>query len=169
VQRAAKSRTTPLDRDEEAAWRALAHAVLVIPRVLDADLLAGCGLSLAEYTVLVHLSEAPQQSMRMNDLAAESTLTASGVTRLIERMERQGLVERHRVAGDGRGMTAKLTELGLERLKDAYPHALACVRTHVIDHLDGLDLAAFATAVATFDAGHTDLCPRPAGRRPAAF
>jgi DNA-binding MarR family transcriptional regulator len=121
MERAAKARTTPLDRDEEAAWRAIARAVLVVPRTLDADLLAGCGLSLAEYIVLVNLSEAPGNSMRMHELAVESTLSPSGVTRLIERMERQGLVEREQAAADARGMTATLTGAGLGRLRDAYP------------------------------------------------
>jgi hypothetical protein len=56
-----------------------------VPKALDADLLASCGLSLAEDTVLVHLSEAPGRSMRMNELAAESILTASGLTWVVER------------------------------------------------------------------------------------
>ena len=103
MERAPKARTTPLDRDEEAAWRAIARAVLVVPRTLDADLLAGCGLSLAEYIVLVNLSEAPGNSMRMHELAVESTLSPSGVTRLIERMERQGLVEREQAAAGEAG------------------------------------------------------------------
>ena len=64
--------------------------MLVVPKTLDADLLAGCGLSLAEYIVLVNLSETPGGPMRMNELAAQATLSASGVTRLVERMERQG-------------------------------------------------------------------------------
>ena len=49
MERAAKARTAPLDRDEEAAWRAIARAVLVVPRTLDADLLAGCALSAAAW------------------------------------------------------------------------------------------------------------------------
>jgi DNA-binding MarR family transcriptional regulator len=69
----------------------------------------------------VLLSEAPGKSMRMHELAVESTLSASGVTRLIERMERQGLVEREQAAKDGGGMTETLTEAGRERLRDAYP------------------------------------------------
>jgi DNA-binding MarR family transcriptional regulator len=162
------ARTIPLDRDEEAAWRAIARAVLVVPKTLDADLLAGCGLSLAEYIVLVNLSEAPGGPMRMNELAAQSTLSASGVTRLVERMERQGLVVREQAAGDGRGMTATLTEEGLERLHEAYPHALASVRTNVIDHLDGLDLATFAKAVGSFATAGPELYPRRRARRTAA-
>ena len=168
MERAAKARTIPLDRDEEAAWRAIARAVLVVPRTLDADLLAGCGLSLAEYIVLVNLSEAPGNSMRMYELAVESTLSPSGVTRLIERMERQGLVEREQAAADARGMTATLTGAGLERLRDAYPHALASVRTNVIDHLDGLDLTAFAEAVGKFATAETGCYPRRLARRQPA-
>jgi DNA-binding MarR family transcriptional regulator len=160
------ARTAPLDADEQAAWRAVVRAVLAVPKTLDADLLASCSLSLAEYTVLVHLSEAPGGSMRMNELAAESILTASGVTRVVERMERQGLVVREQAAGDGRGMTATPTEAGLERLREAYPYHLASVRTNVIDHLDGLDLAAFARAVGSFATAGAEPYPRRLARRP---
>jgi DNA-binding MarR family transcriptional regulator len=163
------ARTTPLDRDEQAAWRAIVRAVLVLPKRLDADLLASCGLSLAEYTVLMHLSEASGGSMRMNELATESILSASGVTRLVERMERQGLIMREQAAGDGRGMTATLTEAGLGRLHEAYPHHLASVRTNAIDHLDGLDLIAFAKAVGSFATAEPEQYPRRGGRRAPAL
>jgi DNA-binding MarR family transcriptional regulator len=102
-------------------------------------------------------------------LAAESTLSASGVTRLVERMERQGLVVREQAAGDGRGMTAALTAAGLERLHVAYPYALASVRTNVIDHLDGLDLVAFAKAVGSFATVEPELYPRRRARRSPAL
>jgi DNA-binding MarR family transcriptional regulator len=59
----------PLTPQEEAAWRALARAVLVIPRVLDAELLESQGLNLTEYNVLMNLSEAPNHSLRMSELA----------------------------------------------------------------------------------------------------
>jgi len=162
------ARMTPLDRDEQAAWRAIVRAVLVLPKALDADLLASCGLSLAEYTVLMHLSEAGG-SMRMNELATESILSASGVTRLVERMERQGLVVREQAAGDGRGMTATLTEAGLERLHEAYPHHLASVRANAIDHLDGLDLIAFAKAVGSFATAEPERYSHPRARRAPAL
>ena len=73
--------TLPLDPDEEAAWRALARAVIVVPRVLDADLIEGAGLNLAEYIALVELSEAPGRAMRMNELAALTDLSRSGLSR----------------------------------------------------------------------------------------
>jgi DNA-binding MarR family transcriptional regulator len=155
---------TPLDHDEETAWRALARAVLVVPKMLDADLLAGCGLSLAEYVALVNLSEAPGQTLRMSELAMESTLTPSGVTRLLDRMQRQGLVTRQASEQDGRGMTATLTQGGRTRLAEAYPFALASVRTHVINHLGGIDLAAFAAAVGNFGTAETAAGPRRSAR-----
>lgn len=169
MKRADIPRTTPLDPEEEAAWRALARAVLVVPRTLDSDLLAGCGLSLAEYIVLVNLSEAPDRSLRMRQLVIESTLTPSGVSRLIERMEREGVVIREKAADDLRGTTATLTDVGLERLREAYPYALASVRNNVMDHLDGLDLPAFTEAVGKFAAdrpAEAAFYPRRVFRRP---
>jgi DNA-binding MarR family transcriptional regulator len=157
-------RTTPLNADEEAAWRAFVRAAFAVPRVLEADLLACSGLSLVEYVVLVNLSEAPGRAMRMNELAAESVLSTSGMTRLIERMARQGLVERRSAETDARGLMAVLTDAGLRRLEQAYPHALASVRSNVIDHLTGLDLAAFTRAVGSFAADREQ--PTARSRRP---
>lgn len=162
--RAASAAPRPLDKDEEAAWRALARAVLVIPRVLEAELLESHGLNLAEYKVLMTLSETPGRSMRMSTLASAVGLSVSGLTRLVERLSRHGLVERTRCDADARGQLAHLTAAGLARLEDAYPRHLGGVRRHVMDHLAGLDLAAFAEAVggiATEDVG-------PAVRRGSA-
>jgi len=87
----------------------------------------------------------------------------------IERMERQGLVVREQAAGDGRGMTATLTEAGLERLHEAYPHHLASVRANAIDHLDGLDLIAFAKAVGSFATAEPERYSHPRARRAPAL
>jgi DNA-binding MarR family transcriptional regulator len=146
----------PLSAAEEAVWRALARAVLVIPRVLDADLLQKEGLNVSEYNVLMNLSEAPERSLRMSELANYVSITVSGLTRVVERLERQGLVERVRAASDGRGQVAVLTPDGLARLKKAWPIHLASVRRNVVDHLDGLDLDKLTealTAVASVELG----------------
>jgi len=137
----------PLSPAEEAAWRAFARAVLVIPRVLDGELLETEGLNLAEYTVLMVLSEQPDRSMRMSDLASAAAITVSGLTRLVNRLGQQGLVERVRCATDGRGQLAVLTPAGLGRLENAYRTHLAGVREHVMDHLTSLDLPTFTEAV----------------------
>ena len=156
ARRAKPAGPAPLSADEEAAWRALARAVLVIPRVLDADLLQKEGLNVTEYNVLMNLSEAPERSLRMSELANYVSITVSGLTRVVERLERQGLVERVRAASDGRGQVAVLTSDGLTRLKKAWPVHLASVRRNVVDHLEGLDLTKLAealTAVASVELG----------------
>jgi len=137
----------PLTPDEELAWRALARAVLVIPRVLDGELLQAQGLSLTEYSVLMNLSEQPGRSMRMSELANVVSISVSGLTRVVERLTRQGLVERVKADTDGRGQLAVLTPAGFARLEKAYPSHLAGVREHVMDHLADLDLAAFTQAM----------------------
>lgn len=165
--RMAKTKTEtqvkPLSASEEAAWRALGRAVLVIPRVLDNDLLEAQGLNVTEYSVLFNLSEAPNRSLRMGDLANYVSITVSGLTRVIDRLSRQGLVERVRDESDGRGQMAVLTPAGFERLEKAWPTHLASVRRHVMDHLAGLDLDAFAKAMG--EVACEDLGP-PARRAP---
>ena len=140
--------TAPLTPEEEAAWRALGRAVLVIPRVLDADMLSAHGLNMTEYQVLMNLSEAPDQALRMSELANYVSITISGMTRVIERLERQGLVDRVRAESDGRGQVAVLTPAGLARLRQAWPTHLASVRRHVMDHLQDVDLPTLADAMA---------------------
>lgn len=119
----------------------------VIPRVLDRELLATQGLNLAEYTTLMHLSEAADRSMRMGELANSISMTTGGLTRVIERLAHQGLVERVQAEGDKRGQVAVLTGVGMDRLRQAWPTHLAGVRRHVMDHLAGLDLFALADAL----------------------
>jgi len=118
--------------------------------VLDADLIEGAGLNLAEYVTLVELSQAPGRALRMSELATLTDLSRSGLSRLIERLVRQGLVSREPFADDGRGRVAQLTEAGLSRLEQAYPYALASVRRNVMKYLARLDLPAFAQAVGSF-------------------
>lgn len=140
-------RPAPLTPVEEAAWRALARTVLVIPKALDGDLLASQGLNLTEYSVLMNLSEAPDRSLRMSELANYVSISVSGLSRVIERLHRQDLVDRVRAETDGRGQVAVLTPAGLTRLEAAWPTHLAGVRRHVMDHLTGLDLVALAEAL----------------------
>jgi DNA-binding MarR family transcriptional regulator len=132
---------------EEAAWRALARSVLVIPRLLDSDMLESQGLNITEYNVLMNLSEAPKRSLRMSELANYVAITDSGLTRVLDRLSHRGLVERVRAHDDGRGQIAVLTRAGLARLKKAWPSHLASVRHHILDHLEGLDLVALADAL----------------------
>lgn len=110
-------------------------------------------LSLSEYFTLMHLSEAPGRRQRMSDLAGAGALSLSGMTRIVSRLEGQGLVHRERSCSDGRGWNAVLTDAGLERLRHAWPTHLVSVRRHLFDHLDDVDVHAFTTALQRFAAG----------------
>ncbi|MFY1687638.1 MarR family winged helix-turn-helix transcriptional regulator [Plantactinospora sp. WMMB782] len=140
----------PLNSSEEAVVRALGRAIIVVPRALDADLTREQRLSINEYAALMHLSEAPGRRMRMNELAGACDLSLSGMTRIVTRLEQQRFVERVRCPEDARGWNAVLTDAGLSRLEAAYPTHLASVRRHIVDHLDGLDLARLADALRRF-------------------
>jgi DNA-binding MarR family transcriptional regulator len=140
----------PLSSEEEAVARAFGRAILVVPRAIDADLVREQKMSLNEYAALMHLSEAPDRRMRMSELAAACDLSLSGMTRIVTRMETEGLVKRVRCAEDARGWNAFLTDAGLARLEQAYPTQLASVRRHIMDHLDGVDLAQLAHALWRF-------------------
>jgi DNA-binding MarR family transcriptional regulator len=129
----------PLTAQEEAVWRAFSRVILLAPKALEADLLATSRLNFAEYHVLAYLSEQPERTLRMSNLSTLNALSPSGMTRVVERLARQGLIERRRSADDGRGQVAVLTAEGMRRLEAAWPAHLASVRARVVDHLDALD------------------------------
>lgn len=137
----------PLTTSEEALLRALARVLVVLPRRLDADLLEAERLSLNDYLVLVHLSEAPDRRLRMSDLAALVRISLSGMTHAVDRLAREHLVDRVKCTEDGRGSFAVLTDAGFARLERAYPANLASVRRRIFDHLDGVDLASLTGAL----------------------
>jgi DNA-binding MarR family transcriptional regulator len=140
----------PLTSEEEAFLRAFVRAMITVPRAFDADLLREQGMSVSEYGVLMHLSEAPDRRLRMSDLAAASALSLSGMTRIVSRLEGQGMVRRERCATDARGWLAVLTDAGLQRLRAAWPTHLASVRRHMMDHLSDVDLPEFTAALLRF-------------------
>jgi DNA-binding MarR family transcriptional regulator len=90
---------------------------------------------------MMNLSAAPNRAMRMNELAAPSLLSLSGMTRVVTRLDNAALVRRFRCGDDARGWTAVLTDSALDRLNRSWPRHLAGVRRHVLDHLDNADLA----------------------------
>jgi DNA-binding MarR family transcriptional regulator len=140
----------PLTRDEDAFWRAFLKSLIVVPRVLFAELQEAERLDGNEYGVLVVLSEAKDRRLRMSEVASIASVSISGMTRIVDRLAKQGLVERVRAEDDTRMVIAVLTDEGLRRLKRAYPVHLAGVRRYVIDHLDGFDLGALAKAFERF-------------------
>src|SRR3954465_10592059 len=140
--RMATGKPTPLDECEMAAWHALIRSHARVVRRLEAELEAEQGLSLQAYEVLAHLSEAPDRRLRMSDLAALVVISPSGLTRLVDKLAADGLVERGRCAGDARVVYATIPPAGLQRFKTAYPIHLRGVREHLVDRLDREHLAA---------------------------
>ena len=102
-----------------ATWRAFLVAHALLTRRLDEDLRSEEDLTLGEYSALLQVAEAPGRSLRMNQLASGIFLSRSGVTRLIDRLEADGLIERSTCTSDGRGALAVLTDAGLARLRAA--------------------------------------------------
>ena len=125
------------------AWMAFLHASTRLMERLDAEL-EGHGLSLADYEILVHLSEEPAGELRMTELAARTLVSRSGLTRRLDRLVESGLVARRSCATDRRGVLAVLTPAGRKRLEEAAPTHVAGVRRHFLDQLHGQDLESLA-------------------------
>jgi DNA-binding MarR family transcriptional regulator len=135
-----------LDERELRAWRGMLRVHATLTKALDADLEAAHGLPLSSYEVLLHLEDAEGRRMRMSDLAATVILSRSGLTRLVDRLERDGLIERQSCPSDARGSFASLTPAGLRRLEAARATHLAGVRSQFLDHLTEDQLDALGAA-----------------------
>lgn len=129
------------------AWRAFIETAITLLATLDNELQAAHGLSAGDYEVLVNLSEAPEHSMRMADLAGRLHLSPSGITRRIDGLVRAGLVERQRCENDRRGSYAVLTKVGMQTMRRAAPTHVRGVREHFIDKLGEDQLEALADAL----------------------
>ena len=102
-----------------AAWGGLLRSHAALTRAMNAQLVAEHGLTLSDYDVLVHLANSPDRRMRRIDLANSVLLTASGVTRLLDRLEAEGWVCKEHCKSDARVTWAVLTESGFEKLEQA--------------------------------------------------
>ncbi len=131
----------PLTDAELRAWRGLLRTQALLVKRLDADLEADHGLPLTSYEVLLHLKEAEDHRLRMCDLAEGIMLSRSGLTRLVDRLERDGLVERVSCADDARGAFARLTDAGRVKLEAAAATHLDGIRRHFLAHVDADELA----------------------------
>jgi DNA-binding MarR family transcriptional regulator len=128
-------RATLLTRDELGAWRGLLRVHAGMTRALDAELMREHRLPLTSYEVLLFLDEAPQGRMRMSELADGVLLSRSGLTRLVDRMERDGLLRRERCEEDQRGWFAEITDEGRAVFERARRTHLAGVRERFLSHL----------------------------------
>jgi DNA-binding MarR family transcriptional regulator len=110
-----------LNEEELAAWRGMLRAHAELTKELDAQLAREHNLPLSSYEVLLYLADAPSGRMRMAELADSVLLSRSGLTRLVDRLEREGLLKRERCESDARGFFAELTPKG-RRLFDEARH-----------------------------------------------
>ena len=129
-----------LTDDEQRAWRRLAAVVLKLPSELERQLQSDAGMSHYEYWVLAALSEAPERTLQLKDLAARSNATLSRLSHVVTRLEKRGWVVREPCPHDARANNAVLTEEGWEKVVATAPGHVEHVRSLVFDALDDTDV-----------------------------
>lgn len=110
-----------MPRPRQVAWRLFLQAHALLTKRVDAALLADGCISFDTYDVLITLAEAPEQRLRMSELAGATFFSNSGISRRVARLEREGLLVREGCANDGRVSYAVLTARGREALRNAWP------------------------------------------------
>jgi len=133
-----------LSAPELAAWRGLLRVHTALVKELDAELAEAHDLPLTSYEVLITLESAPDRKRRMAELADRVLLSRSGMTRLVDRLEREGLLMRDTCTDDGRGCYAVLTEKGADLLAQARPTHLDGVRQRFLVHFSPDELQMLA-------------------------
>ncbi|WP_159941222.1 MULTISPECIES: MarR family winged helix-turn-helix transcriptional regulator [unclassified Nocardiopsis] len=142
-----------LDPGEQRVWRDFLRMNARIYDELEKDLRARTGLSLIEYGILVHLSEAHEQRMRMRVLADTVIVSKSRLSHQVARLERDGYVRREHCADDRRGLWAVLTEKGSLLLDQAAPGHAARVRSLLFDRLTAEQVAQLSAIMGALDPG----------------
>ena len=138
--KATPTTTRWLSGPEEATWRALATVLVKLPWALECQLQQDAGLSFIEYHVLARLSEDPEHTLRMSELAMLTNASLSRLSHLVKRLESRGLVRREADPVDGRFTNAILTKAGYKLLVESAPGHVARVRSLVIDPLSSAEL-----------------------------
>ncbi len=133
------------------AWRSFLKTHAMISRRLEAELMSEEDLPLASNDVLVQFTEAPDRRLRMTELADAVLLSRSGLTRLVDRLTRDGLVTRQACEDDARGTFAVLTSEGLSRLREASKVHLRGVEEHMTGRLDDSELATLTSLLERLD------------------
>jgi DNA-binding MarR family transcriptional regulator len=137
----------PRTAQELKVIRALHAAFMTMMRQFDADLRREHQLSHTEYIALDWLSEAPDRTMGLSDLAARCQQSLSAISRSVGRLEAQGLLRRVQSTRDARAYNAVLTDAGLQRYKEATPTHNISLRRYLFDQLEGIDLDALGDAL----------------------
>jgi DNA-binding MarR family transcriptional regulator len=124
-----------IDEFHLAAWRAFLNAHAVVIDLIERELNEANLLPLSSYDVLIELAEAPNQRLRMRDLAEAVVLSRSGLTRLVDRLEHEGLLVRERADTDRRGAYAVLTPAGLQAIRRTWPKYAQSIIRYFTSHL----------------------------------
>jgi DNA-binding MarR family transcriptional regulator len=148
-------------REHLELWECLVRAHAGTMARLEAEMVSEQDLSLRWYEVLLHLARAPEGQMRMQDLAAVSLQSKSGLTRLVDRMEAAGLVIRQACPGDRRGVFAGITEAGRRRFKRAAPLHVRGIERHFGRHLAAGDSPALTSVLERLLEAQAREAPRP--------
>jgi DNA-binding MarR family transcriptional regulator len=135
------------------AWVRFLRAHAALTRDLSADLVAEHGLTINDYEVLLYLARSPERMLRRVDLAERVLLTASGITRLLEGLERAGLVERADSQSDRRVVYAKLTPAGARKLREASLTHLSGIDQLFTGHFSEEELATLSSLLARLPGG----------------
>jgi DNA-binding MarR family transcriptional regulator len=142
-----------IDEFHLAAWRSFINAHASVIDRIERDLAQHEQLPLTSYDVLVALAEAKDQRLRMNDLANQVVvLSRSGVTRLVDRLERDGLLQRERTAQDRRGAYAVLTDAGRHALDRARPVYAQAIVDYFAQYLSEAEVRTITAALGRIDA-----------------
>ncbi len=144
-----------LTPEQQLSWRSYLLGAARLTEVLSRELDEDAGLSLSEYEILVRLSEAPEHTARMSELATSLVHSRSRLTHTVSRLERRGLVERRTCASDGRGVNATMTPEGYALLVAAAPGHVRAVRENLVDVLSEAQLRALGEAMALVAPGVT--------------
>ncbi|MDD7917407.1 MarR family winged helix-turn-helix transcriptional regulator [Actinomycetospora callitridis] len=139
-----------LDDDEQRAWRRTAAVMTLLPAALDAQLQRDAGLTQFSYLTLAMLSETPGRTLPMSALAATVNSSLSRLSHVVARLEQQGWVVREPSPDSGRVTVARLTDAGMEKVRETAPGHAAEVRRLIFDALDcdGVEsLACVAAAI----------------------
>lgn len=154
----------PSDSDPVAPWRALLLAQNAVLRAIDEDLDRAGAVPLVVYDVLLELNAAPERRLRMKELAARTVLTRSRVSKLVDELVDQGLVERRADPSDRRGSVVAIAPAGRRALKKGAPVYLDGIARHFTAHLTPAEAATVTAALERVLEAHQPLIQRRSSR-----
>ncbi|OAI39711.1 hypothetical protein AYO39_02620 [Actinobacteria bacterium SCGC AG-212-D09] len=137
--------TSSLDGIALDAWRSYLQSHATILRELDAELIAEHGMTTRDYEVLLYVAQTPDRRLAMSALAARTMLTRSGITRLVDGLVANGLIERVACSEDARVSYAELTDAGFRKLRDAGCTHVASIRRLFLERYSEAEIEQFAS------------------------